>query len=57
MQSSPASHNFLPLCSSILLSTLFSDTLCSAFSVRDHVLHPHKTMGKIIILYILIFKI
>src|SRR5215470_8142193 len=37
----------------ILLSTLFSNTLslCSSLSVRDHVSHPHKTTGKIVVLY------
>jgi hypothetical protein len=42
----------------ILLSTLFSDTLnlCSSHSVTDQVTHPYKTMGKIMVLYILIFN-
>ena len=43
--------------SNILLSTLFSNTLslhCS-LNVSDQVAHPHKTKGKIIVLYILIF--
>jgi hypothetical protein len=42
----------------ILLSSLFSDTLSlsSYLSVRDQVTHPYKTTGKIIVLYILIFK-
>jgi len=41
----------------IILSTLFSDTLslCSYHKVSDQVSHPYKT-GKIIVLYILIFK-
>jgi hypothetical protein len=30
--------------------------MCSSFNVRDHVPHPHKTTGKIIILNILIFE-
>ena len=40
----------------ILLRTLFSDTLIlrSSIIVGDHVLHPYKTTGKIIFLYILI---
>jgi hypothetical protein len=40
----------------ILLSTLFSNTLslCSFLNVRDQVLHPYRTTGKIIDLYILI---
>ena len=42
----------------ILLNTLFSDTLnlCSSLNVSDQVSHPYKTTGKIIVLYILIFK-
>jgi hypothetical protein len=36
----------------ILLNTLFSNTL----NVSDQVSHPYKTTGKIIVLYILIFK-
>jgi hypothetical protein len=41
----------------VLLSTLFSNTLslCSSLNVRDNVSHPHRTTGKIIILYILMF--
>jgi len=42
----------------ILLSTLFSHTLSlhSSLKVRNHVSHPRKGIGKIIILYILIWK-
>ena len=42
----------------ILLITLFSNTLslCSSLNVSDQVAHPYKTTGKIIVLYILIFK-
>jgi hypothetical protein len=29
--------------------------LCSSLDVREQVLHPYKTTGKIIVLYILIF--
>jgi hypothetical protein len=29
--------------------------LCSSLHVRNQVLHPYKTTGKIIVLYILIF--
>ena len=41
----------------ILLSTLFSNTLglCSSLNVSNHVSHPYKTTGKIIVLYIFIF--
>jgi hypothetical protein len=41
----------------IILSTLLSKILClrSKLSARDQVLHPYKTTGKIIVLYILIF--
>jgi hypothetical protein len=43
----------------ILLSTQFSNTLnpWTSFSVRDQVSHPYKTTGKILVLYILIFKL
>ena len=39
----------------ILLSTLFSNTLNlrSSLNASDHVTHPYKTTGKIIVLYIL----
>jgi len=42
----------------ILLNTLFSNTLSlrSSLNVCDQVSHPYKTTGKIIVLYILIFK-
>ena len=42
----------------ILLNTLFSNTLSlhSSLNVKDQVSHPYKTTGKIIVLYILIFK-
>ena len=41
----------------IFLSTLTSNNLSHSFSINvtDQVPHPHKTTGKIIILYILIF--
>jgi len=41
----------------ILLNTLFSNTLTLPFSLRlnDHVLHPYKTTGKVIVLDILFF--
>jgi hypothetical protein len=44
--------------SNILLSTLFSNTLslCSSLNVRNQVSHPYKTIGKVIVLCILIFK-
>ena len=42
----------------ILLNALFSNTLSlrSSLNVSDQVSHPYKTSGKIIVLYILIFK-
>ena len=42
----------------ILLNTIFSYTLSflSSLNVSDHVSHPYKAKGKIILLYILIFK-
>jgi hypothetical protein len=56
-------YNFLhpPVTSSlsgpnILLSTLFSNSLCYSLNVRDQVSNPYRTTGKIIVLYILMFK-
>jgi hypothetical protein len=48
-----------PLGPDILLNTLFSNTLslCSSLNVRDKVSHPHRTIGKIVVLSILIFKL
>ena len=45
------------LCPNILLSTLFTKTLSlrSSVSMSDHVSHPCKTTGKIMVLRILIF--
>ena len=51
-----------PVTSSLLgpniLNTIFSNTLSflSSLNVSDQVSHPYKTTGKIIVLYILIFK-
>ena len=51
-----------PVTSSLLgpniLNTMFSNTLSSLSSrnVNDQVSHPYKTTGKIIVIYILIFK-
>jgi len=44
--------------SHILLNTLFSNTLSlrSSLNVSDQVSHPYKTQGKVIFLYISIFK-
>src|SRR5215468_9088912 len=41
-----------------LLNTLFSNTLslCSSLNVSDQALHPYKITGRIIVVYILIFK-
>ena len=43
----------------ILLNAMFSNTLSflSSRIVSDQVSHPYKTTGKIIVLYILIFKV
>ena len=53
---SPITSSLLGL--NILLSALFSNTLSllSTLKVSDQVSHPYKTTGKIIVLYILIFK-
>jgi hypothetical protein len=42
-----------------LLSTLFSNTLslCSYLNAREQESQPHKTIGKIIVFYILFFMI
>jgi hypothetical protein len=42
-----------------ILNTLFSETPspCSSLKVRDQVLHPYNTTGKITVLYILIFRL
>jgi hypothetical protein len=42
----------------ILLNTLFSNTLSlrSSLNVSDQVSHPYKITGKIIVLWIVIFK-
>jgi hypothetical protein len=40
----------------ILPSSLFTNTWSSSPNTWDHVLHPYKIKGKIIIPYILIFK-
>ena len=57
------SSSFCSFASSLLdpnipLSTLFSNTLSlrSSLNVSDQVSHPYKTTGKIIVLYVLIFK-
>ena len=44
--------------SNIPFNTLFANSLClrSSPSVSDQVLHPYKTIGKIIFLHILIFN-
>jgi hypothetical protein len=57
MQFSPASYQSSLFGPAILLSTPFSNTLslCSSHNVRDQVSHPYKTIGKIIVFYILIF--
>ena len=41
-----------------MLSTLFSDTISlrTSLDLKDQVSHPHQPTGKIIVLYILIFK-
>jgi hypothetical protein len=58
MQSSPDSRPFFSLRSIFLLSSLVSNilNLCYFLSVRDQVLHPYKTAGKIVVLCILIRK-
>jgi len=52
MQSSP-----LPF--TLSFCTLFPNILdlCSSFNISDKSLHPYKTTGKIVVLYIIIFII
>jgi hypothetical protein len=59
MQSSPLLATTSLLGPNILLCTLFSNTcnLCPSLSVTDQVSYPYKTTGKIMILYVLIFKL
>jgi hypothetical protein len=54
MQFSPPSSHSILFGPNILLITLFSNTLSiySSLTVRDHVSHPYRTTGKIIVLYI-----
>ena len=58
MQLPPLPSYLVTLTPNILLNTLFSNTLSlrSSLNVSDQVSHPYKTTGKIIVLYILIFK-
>jgi len=53
---SPLTSSLLGL--NILFNTLFSNThsLRSFLNVSDHVLHPYKTTGRIMVLYVSIFK-
>jgi hypothetical protein len=52
---SPVTSSLLGL--NILLRTLLSNTLslCSSLNVRDQVSHPHKTTGRIMVLFSLAF--
>jgi hypothetical protein len=46
-------------CGPNILSTLFLNTLsmCSSLNIRDHVSHPYRTAVKIIVSYIIIFRL
>jgi hypothetical protein len=59
MEFSPSPVTLSLFGANILLNTLFSNTLslCYSLDVRDQVSHPYRTTGKIIVLYILIFKV
>jgi hypothetical protein len=50
---------FLPPRSKYFPQQPVSNTLnlCSSLSVRDQVSHPYKITGKIMVMYILIFKV
>jgi len=55
MQSSPASSHFLLLrCKCSPQHPVLKHYICSSLSTADHISHPYKTMGKILILFILI---
>jgi len=58
MQSPPFPRYLSLLGPNILLNTMFSNTLSflSTRNVSDQASHPYITTGKIIVLYILIFK-
>jgi hypothetical protein len=58
MKFSPPSCHLIPLWSKYPPQHPVSNTpsLCSSLNVRDQVSHPYRTRGKIIVLYILIFK-
>ena len=58
MQSPPFPVTSSLLGPNILLNTMFSHTLSflSSRNVNDQVSHPYKTIGKILVLYISIFK-
>jgi hypothetical protein len=58
MQLSPFPVTSSLLGPNTLLNTLFSNILSlrSSLSVSDQVSHPYKITGKIIVLYILVFK-
>jgi hypothetical protein len=56
MQFSPTYH-FIPLRSKYSPQhPVLTLSLCSSLNIRDQVSHPYRTTGKIIVLYILIFK-
>ena len=56
VSSSPVSSSLLG--QNIFLSSLFCSTFSpnSSLSMRDQMLHPYKTAGKIIVLYIFVFR-
>ena len=56
---SPPHLCYLVLLRPTISSTLFSKTfsLVSSLNVSDQVSHPHKTTGKILVLYILVFTL
>jgi len=58
MQSPPFPRYLTLLGPYIPLNTMFSNTLSflSSRNLNDQVSHPYKTTGKIVVLYILIFK-
>jgi hypothetical protein len=55
MKFSPISCHFIPLWPKYTQRPVLRHPLCSILNARDQVSHPYKTIGKIIVLCILIF--
>jgi hypothetical protein len=51
MQFSPVAYHFHPLRGKYLFTTLFSNISHSYLSQSNHISHPYRATGKIIVLY------